>query len=84
MVKENQRVQRSSSSAWVAVVALVVAAAWWYPTVRDTWLLPKSDETGASGSSPFRGGFGSGGGQRGTPVSVAKADRKSTRLNSSH
>ena len=73
MVKEIHKVQRSSSSAWVAVVALVVAAAWWYPTVRDNWLLPKSDEAGASGSSSVRGGFGAGGGQRGTPVSVAKA-----------
>ena len=73
MVNGKNRVQHASSTVWVIVVALAVAAAWWYPTARDAWLLPKTEESGASGGSPFRGGFGAGGGQRGTPVSVAQA-----------
>ena len=54
MVNERTRVQRASPTVWMVVVALVVAAAWWYPTVRDEWLLPKPDEaTGGSGGMSF-------------------------------
>ena len=83
MVNERTRVQRASPTVWMVVVALVVAVAWWYPTVRDEWLLPKPDEaTGGSGGMSFRsGGFGGGAGPgRGTPVSVAKARRLDVRV----
>lgn len=76
MVKEPAaRVRRASSTVWMGVVALVVAAIWWYPTVRDRWLLPTEGDaaTGApAGMGRGPGGAGPGG-MRGTPVSVALA-----------
>jgi multidrug efflux system membrane fusion protein len=82
MVNQNGRVRRASSTVWVVWVALVVAAAWWYPTVRDQWLLPKASDTeSAQGGRAFFRGAGGGVGPRGTPVSTAKVHALDVRVN---
>ena len=64
----NTRARRASPTAWMLVVALVVAGAWWYPTARDRWLLPKDRES-AAGGPPSGAGSGM---ARGIPVSVVR------------
>jgi membrane fusion protein, multidrug efflux system len=82
MVNKSGRVQRASTTVWVVWVALVVAAAWWYPTVRDQWLLPKASDTeSAQGGRAFFRGAGGAVGPRGTPVSTAKARALDVRVN---
>lgn len=82
MVNKSGRVQRASTTVWVVLVALVVAAAWWYPTVRDQWLLPKASDTeSAQGGRAFFRGAGGAVGPRGTPVSTAKARALDVRVN---
>lgn len=63
------RARRASPTAWMLVVALVVAGAWWYPTARDRWLLPKDRES-AAGGPPSGAGSGM---ARGIPVSVVRS-----------
>ena len=62
------RARRASPTAWMLVVALVVAGAWWYPAARDRWLLPKDREP-AAGGPPSGAGSGM---ARGIPVSVVR------------
>jgi membrane fusion protein, multidrug efflux system len=82
MVNKSGRVQRASTTVWVVWVALVVAAAWWYPTVRDQWLLPKASDTeSVQGGRAFFRGAGGAVGPRGTPVSTAKARALDVRVN---
>ncbi len=61
------RARRASPIVWMLLVAAVVASAWWYPSVRDRWLVPPEGESTRSGPPGGAGGM-----PRGTPVSVVQ------------